>query len=134
MSTISGKYLQATVGAMPTVIAGTHEWSGRESGDRLEGTTGANNGRGRKYCGVIDGQFRIRFYFDVNSGLAAFIRTGTVLTNLKLYADEAATNPIYALTSATVFDFNMVGRVRDTFIVDADIESNGDVITFNDGN
>ncbi|AMV27563.1 hypothetical protein VT84_24390 [Gemmata sp. SH-PL17] len=129
---ITGKYLTAMVSAAP--IAGTHEWSANETGDRLEATTGADNGRGRKHVGVIDSRFRIRFYFDITTGAANFIRTGTTLSDLALFADKDADTPIYLIESATVFDFNIAGQVRDRFIVDADIEANGDVIDFSDGN
>jgi hypothetical protein len=125
-------YLAAKYGATPTAIAGTHEWSVSETGDKLEATTGADSGRGRKECGVIDTQIKIRFYFDVSTGVAAFIRTGTVLADLKLFADENSTSPMYSIASATVFHFNVQGQVRDRFVVDADLEANGAVITFTD--
>ena len=129
---ISGKYLTALVGSTP--IDGTHEWDANETGDRLEATTGSSNGCGKKDVGVIDTRIKIRFYFDITTGSAAFIRAGTVLTDLALYADGTADVPIYLIESATVFDFRLGGQVRDRFIVDADIEANGDVITFSDGN
>jgi hypothetical protein len=129
---IQGAFLSAKLGATPATIVGTHEWSVNEVADRLEATTGADSGRGRKEAGVIDTRIKIRFYFDVASGVAAFIRAGTVLTDLKLFADESSSSPMYSITSATVFGFNVQGQVRDRFIVDADIEANGAVITFTD--
>lgn len=77
---------------------------------------------------------RISFYFEIVTGVANFIRTGTVLSNLKLFANGSSTTPVYAITSATVFDFNIRGQVRDKFVVDVEVEANGDVITFSDGN
>jgi hypothetical protein len=127
---ISGAYLACKIGS--TTIVGVHEWSATEVGDRLEATTGADSGRGRKECGVIDTQVKIRFYFDVATGVAAFIRTGTVLSNLKLFADANSTNPMYLISSATVFNFHVHGQVRDRWVVDVDIEANGSVITFTD--
>lgn len=130
---ISGKYLGASVGTgMALVdISGVHEWSCAEAGDRLEATVGADNGRGRKDVGVIDSRIKVRFYFDIATGAASFIRTGTTLTDLALYADIGGT-ALYTFDSATVFDFNIVGQVRDRFIVDADLEANGDVVNFSD--
>jgi hypothetical protein len=127
---ITGAYLTATLGTAP--IDGTHEWSYGETTDRLEATTGADNGRGRKDGGVTDARIKIRFYFDIATGQARFIRANTVLANLKLYHDAAADAPLVLVTSARVFDFNVVGQVRDRFVVDADIEPLGDVITFTD--
>lgn len=129
---ISGKYLKATIGATPTIIAGTYEWSVNETGDRLEATTGADNGRGKKDVGVIDTRVKVTFYFDVTAGVFNFIRPGTILTSLKLYTDSSNTNPLYAFTSAKVFDTNVRGQVRDRFIVEADIEAYGNVITVAD--
>lgn len=129
---ISGKFLSATVGV--GTIEGTHEWTVNERGDRLEATTGANNGRGKKDVGVIDTMVKIVFYLDITTGEFQFIRTGTTLTNLKLFLDNTATNPMYLLTSARVFDTTVRGQVRDRFIVEADIEAVGDVVTQNEPN
>ncbi len=126
---ISGKYLTARLGA--TNITGTHEWSVSESGDRLEATTGANNGRGKKDVGVIDTRIKVVFYLDVSSGAFVFIRTGTALTDLKLFADGNSVTPLYSISSATVFEASVRGQIRDRFIVDAEIEANGDVVTAN---
>lgn len=131
---ISGKFIKATYGAGPTTIAGTFEWTCQETADRLEATAGSDNGRGKKDVGVIDTKFRVRFYFDATTGVATFIRTGTNFTSFKLFARAAATNPIYAFTNVNVFDFNIVGQVRDRIIVDVDLEAYGDVITFTDAN
>lgn len=131
---ISGKFLTASYGAGPTTIAGTHEWSVQEQGDALEATTGANNGRGSKEVGVIDTRIRIRFYFDNTTGVMAFIRTGTDLSNLRLFARSGATNAIYVIGTARVMNTNLVGQVRDRLIVDVDLEAVGDVITFTNAN
>ena len=127
---ITGAFLACKLGN--AAIAGTHEWSASEVADRLEATTGADQGRGRKEAGVIDTQIKIRFYFDIVVGVASFIRAGTVLTNLKLFANQSSPNPMYLIASATVFNFNVHGQIRDKWVVDADIETNGNVITFSD--
>lgn len=127
---ISGKYLSASIGA--TNIVGVHEWSFDETADRLEATTGSNGGRGKKDVGVIDGNIRIVFYFDTSTGDYAFIRAGTTLSNLKLFHNIDAATPLVAVSSATVFTSRVRGQVRDRMIVEAEIESNGDVITITD--
>lgn len=129
---ISGKYLTATLGAMATNIDGTHEWQAQESADRIEATTGANNGRAKKDAGVIETRIRVVFYLDIATGLYAFIRAGTVLTDLKLWHDSAALAPVFAISSATVFDSTVRGQVRGQMIVEAEIEANGDAIIVTD--
>ena len=127
---ITGAYLSAAVNGTP--IAGTHEWGCNETSDRLEATTGADGGRGRKEVGVIDTKIKIRFYLDIVAGRMGFIRTGTQLTNLQLYLDDQAPTPLYAISEARVFDTNVVGQVRDKWVVDADIEAVGNVVEFTD--
>jgi len=127
---ISGKYLGAAVGM--TDISGVHEWSMDETGDPLDATTGADNGRGKKDVGVIDTRIRVVFYLDISSGVYAFIRAGTTLTNLKLFHDLNALTPLAAFTTATVFTSRVRGQIRDRMIVEAEIEPYGDVITVTD--
>jgi hypothetical protein len=127
---ISGKFLTAAVNGVN--IDGTHEWSVAESGDRLEATTGANNGRGKKDVGCIDTRIRVVFYLDISTGLFTFIRTGAVLTDLQLFHNIVASAPLYQIASATVFDATVRGQIRDRMIVEADIEANGDVVTATD--
>lgn len=129
---ITGAFLTAKVNGYN--IDGNHEWSVTENADSLEGTTGADLGRGHKYFGVVDTQIKIRFYLDIRGGSANFIRATSYLTNLALYLDVTATNPMYLITSASVYRFNVAGQVRDKFIVDADIECNGPVIYYNEPN
>lgn len=129
---ISGKFLTAKINT--TVIAGVHEWTVNETADRLEATTGADGGRGKKDVGVIDTTVRIVFYFDITTGEHLFIAAGTTITTLKLFADGAAVTPLYSFTTAKVFDKTVRGQIRDRFIVDTDIEAYGNVITAADGN
>jgi hypothetical protein len=124
---ISGKYLSAAIGM--TNIEGTHEWSFDEKGDRLEATVGSTNGRGRKDVGVIDSNIRIVFYLDITSGEYAFIRAGTTLSNLALFHDMNADDPMFLIATAKVFDSRVRGQVRERMIVEAEIEPYGDVIT-----
>jgi hypothetical protein len=131
-SSISGKFLTGKVGIGD--IDGIHEWSVNETADRLEATTGADGGRGKKDVGVIDTRIRVVFYLGINDGQYIFIRPGTTITNLNLWADQDATTALYAFTSAKVFDTTVRGQIRDRFIVEADLEAYGDVITATDPN
>jgi hypothetical protein len=78
-SSISGKFLTGKVGIGD--IDGIHEWSVNETADRLEATTGADGGRGKKDVGVIDTRIRVVFYLGINDGQYIFIRPGTTITN-----------------------------------------------------
>lgn len=124
---ISGKFLTAKLGT--ALIVGTHEIGADEEADRLEATTGADNGRARKDAGVVETRMRVVLYLDVTSGVYTTLRAGTTLTDLKFFARAAATTPIYAATSATVFSMRLRGQIRDRFIVECEIEPNGDVVT-----
>lgn len=124
---ISGKFLSCSIGA--TVIAGAHEWSVAEVGDRIEATTGATSGRGKKDVGVIDCRIRIVLYLDVTAGIFTTMRAGTTLSSLKLFAVSTATNPLYTFTTVNVFESTVRGQVRDRFIVELECEPAGNVIT-----
>lgn len=129
---ISGKYLTVKIGT--TVVAGNFDWSVDETADKLEGTTGANNGRGKKDPGVIDCVARFRLYLDVTAGTYTALRAGAAITNLKLFLVAASTNPAYAFTAFNVFSSKLAGQVRDRFIVDVEGEPAGDVITASEPN
>jgi hypothetical protein len=127
---ISGKYLTAAINGVN--IEGTHEWSFKETADRLEATTGADQGRGKKDLGVIDGNVRIVFYFDIATGVYEFIRPGSQIVDLALYHDGNAATPLVLIADAQVFDATVRGQVRDRMIVEAEIEPYGDVVTVTD--
>ena len=126
---ISGKYLKATHNGSD--ISGTHSWTVNETADRIEATTGADGGRGKKDPGVVDTTVTIRFYLDINTGVFTAFRAGSTLTNLTLFSDLNAASPIYAFTSARVFGCRPNGAVRDKFEVEVDCEPYGNVITAN---
>jgi hypothetical protein len=129
---ISGKFLTATIGTTP--IDGTHEWSVQETVDALEATDGASGGRAKKDFGVTDTKIRVTFYLDVTTGAYTFIRAGTSLTNLALYADANSATPLYVIGDASVFSATVRGQIRDRFIVDAEIEAYGDCVVASDPN
>jgi hypothetical protein len=127
---ITGKDLTASVNGIN--IDGAHEWSFRETADRLEATTGANNGRGKKDVGVIDGNIRVVFYLDITTGAYEFIRAGVGLVNVGLWHDGNALAPLVLVSLAQVFDSTVRGQIRDRMIVEAELESYGDVVTVTD--
>ena len=124
---VSGKFLTATVGSAN--VNGTHEWSAQETADRQEATTGADRGRGRKDGGVIDTKVSVTFYLDIATGQFTFVRTGTILTDVKLFADIDSATPLYELGTAEVFDFQIRGQVRGQMIATCELEAKGDVVT-----
>jgi hypothetical protein len=127
---ISGKFLSAST-SLGTIV-GNHEWTYDETGDRLDATTGADQGRGNPDCGVIDTKVTVKFYLDIVTGVYTFIRTGTILTGVELFVNINDPSPIVTITEATVFNFQIVGQIRDKMVATAQLEANGDVITCTD--
>jgi hypothetical protein len=124
---ITGKYLSMEIGV--ATLAGVHSWDVDETADEIEATTGADNGRGRKDVGVVDTVANVVLYLDITSGLYTALRAGATLSNVKLYADKDADDPLYTFSAAKAFGLKLGGRVRDKFEVTGKIIPTGDVIT-----
>src|SRR5258708_3857979 len=127
----TGKYLTSAINGVD--VAGTHEWSVEEVGDRLDRTVGADQGRGNPEVGVIDTKITIKFYFDITAGVINFIRTGVVLADLSLFADGNSGTALYTIDLAIVLRIMTQGRIRDQWVVTAEIEAQGDVVAAFDG-
>lgn len=127
---ISGKFL--TAAADGANIDGTHEWSCEEVADKLDGTTGADRGRGNPEGGVIDTNITIAFYLDIVAGKWIFIRTGAILTDLQLFANLDDAAPMYQISSAEVGKILSRVQVRDKYVITCDIWAKGDVVSASD--
>lgn len=127
---ISGKFLSAS--ADGTNIDGTHEWSCEEVADKIDGTTGSDQGRGNPECGVIDTSITVAFYLDIVSGQWTRLRTGTILESMELFADINSATPTYSIGLATVGKIHSRVQVRDKYIITADVWAQGDVVTANE--
>lgn len=124
---ISGKFLTAQADGVD--ISGTHEWSVQETSDRHEATTGQDRGRGRKDGGVVDTKAMCKFYLDIATGQFTRLRTGTILFDVRFFADIDSNVPLYEFDEAEVFDFQVVGQIRGTMICTCELEAKGDVVT-----
>ncbi len=99
---ISAKYLTCFVGG--SELEGTHEYNVNERGDRIEATTGSDNGRGKKDVGVIDTMMRVMLYADAATFDPTGISAGTVLSVLQFWTDNnnsASSKPRSAVRSGT---------------------------------
>jgi hypothetical protein len=126
----TGKFLTAEVNGAN--VDGTHEWSVQRTADRLEATTGADRGAGRKDGGVVDTKVTITFYFDIVSGRFVEFDTGNILVGLNLFTTIDSSVPQYAIDEAEVFDVTFRGQIRGQFVVTVECEAKGDVVTGND--
>lgn len=129
---ISGKFLTAFVNGAEVI--GTFEGDVTEQADKLEATTGTDEGRGRKDPGVVDTIFKVTLYCDVTNGSFAALRAGNTLTDVEFWLNRNATSPIYVFEEARAFNLHVRGQIRDRVIVDCEIEAYGDVVTQNEPN
>lgn len=127
---ISGKRISCEADGVN--LDGTHEWDIQETGDRLEATTGTDRGRGRKDGGVIDTKASVKFYLSKVNGEFTRVRTGTILSDVRFFVDIDSATPIYEFDEAEVFDFQVVGSIRDRLICTCQLEAKGDVVSAND--
>ena len=73
--TISGKYLACKINT--STIAGVQEWTAREEGDRLDGTTGADEGYENDDIGVSSLEVTMMLVQNLSTGEYADIKRGT---------------------------------------------------------
>lgn len=125
---VSGKFLTCKLGS--TVIAGNYSWSVEESGEKLDKTTGADSGRGNQDIGVIDTTVQIKGYHDNATGVYTPIRSGTTLTDLKLFVLSTDTDPAFAFSSATVGRSRIGAEVRGKFEWDCECYPSGNVVAY----
>lgn len=121
--TISGKALAAKIGA--TLISGVHEWSAEERADSLEKTTAADGGFAAHDHGVFELSVSMTLYLDITAGAYANVRRGTVISDLRLYLDTSATNPIFAVPTFKVDTSTVRGQIRDKFVVQVTGKASG---------
>lgn len=127
---ISGKYLTCTIGA--TEIAGNYAWDADEGGDVLDATVGSDRGWEREDMGVQNLHVTIKGYMDVSTGQYAVVRRGTVISNLMLYRHLDDETPAFVVESALVVRSRQGGEVRGKLEWNAEVHSQGDVVTYND--
>lgn len=123
---ISGKFISLKIGGVtPVVVPGVTDLTADTEADELDGTTAEDDGfdnpdDGCKRC-VITGTLVI----DINTGSFVSLSTGTLIQDLKYYADIDATSWIFHLPVAKVFRASFKGAIKGRATYDVTIKSKG---------
>jgi hypothetical protein len=123
---ISGKHIAMKIGgATPTLVPGVQQWGAEVSAQELDATTAEDAGFDHPEDGVKSCTVTATLVMDITTGSYSAIKVGTLISNLKLYADTDATTPIYVLPSAKVFRSNFRGEIKGRVTYDCTIKSVG---------
>jgi hypothetical protein len=88
----TGAFMEAKVGGMaPVFLAGNYAWDVDEQADDHEGTTGEDAGFENGCTGVKVAVITLKGWMDIAAGEYVPVQAKTIITNLKLYLDEAST-------------------------------------------
>lgn len=129
----SGDFITATVGAMAVNVEGVQVWKATGAVERLSGQTAIDRGFSHPAAGTRSVKARLTLVIDITTGSLVAIEEGTVITDLGLWADIDATDPIYDIPEALVLSCSPGGSMGQSFMCDVEIENVGE-FTFNDPN
>lgn len=122
---VSGKFLTVKIGATPTILTGAFRWTVREAAEKLDRTTGSDNGFGNADAGVIDADGQIEFFLDTTLGGYNVVAAGTILTSLKLYRNGTDLSPAYTFPTALILESEQGAEVRGRFQVNVRFTNQG---------
>lgn len=128
---ISGKFLFVQVGNV--ILAGSQKWTVRDRADKLDGTTGADQGFENDQAGVRRLEITINFVQDTETGIWSVIQSGTILNNLKLFRDQTDPNPAFLIPIATCYEAENDIEVTGRSTIRSQITSNGPYIANDPG-
>ncbi len=109
----------------PALVPGVQSWSAEDSAQELDGTTAEDEGFEHPDDGLASLRVSAQLVIDITAGDLVSVSRGTVITNLRLYADIGATTPIYLLPVAKVFKSAPKGEINGRFTYDIEIRSVG---------
>lgn len=121
------------IGAMPVNVVGVQKWTAQGSVVRLNGQTATDGGYSHPDAGTRSVTGRASLVIDITDGSLVALEPGTVITDLGLYADIGATDPIYDIPTALVLRCSPGGGMGESFQADIEFENVGE-FTFNDPN
>jgi hypothetical protein len=123
---ISGFATAAKIGGMtPVLVSGVQEISVEEESPNLSGTTAEDEGYENDDDGIISCVVTMQLVLDINAGSFIAIRRGTLITDLKIYADVAASTPLYHFPLSKVFRSTYRGQIEGRATYDCVIRSKG---------
>lgn len=131
---ISGKHIAAKIGSMaPVLVPGLQNWSGDYSAEKLDGTTAEDEGFSNPDDGLHSLSVSMELVIDITSGSMVSLKAGTLINDLLLFADIAATTPIFAIPLFKIFKCTPKGEINGRFTYSVQGESKGG-FDFNDPN
>jgi hypothetical protein len=129
---ISGKHIACKIGGMvPVLVPGVQQWTAEDSAQELDGTTAEDDGFENPDDGLASLRVSMQLVIDITLGDLVTISRGTLIQNLKLYADINAANPIYTLPVCKVFKSTPKGEINGRFTYDVEIKSKGEFVLHN---
>jgi hypothetical protein len=120
---VSGKRLTGMINVTP--ITGIYGWTVRESFEKIDAITAADDGHNRKDFGVDEAQISLKLLVDITTGDYEPIVAGTEITTLKLFRHESDELPAYSFPIARVFDSTQGAEIRGRFEVSVEAENVG---------
>lgn len=125
-SSISGFATAAKIGGMsPVLVPGVQTISVEENAAELDGTTAEDEGFENPDDGLASLMVSLDLVMDITAGTFIAIRPGTLINDLKIYADTTADDPIYLLPVAKVFRSTWKGEVNGRSTYACTIKSKG---------
>jgi hypothetical protein len=123
---ISGKHVALKIGdLMPVLVPGVQSWEGEHEADELDGTTAEDEGFDNPDDGLHKCTIQATLVIDITTGSFVAIKTGTLISDFKAYADIDAADPIYHLPVAKVFRSKFRGEIKGRVTYDVTIKSKG---------
>lgn len=118
MASTSAKYLRATISGVN--ISGLTDWTVRESGDVLDATDSNSGGIEQVDVGIINPEIRVSGYHKLANGPFPALRTGTIITNLQLYANVNVPAAAWSFDRVVVVEceqpVQVRGQIRYSFV------------------
>lgn len=120
---ISGKFITAAIGSVG--IQGVQQWTADDSGQELDGTTAEDLGFEHPDIGLAKLRVTMQLVIDITTGQLLLLQRGTVINNLNLFANIAASRPIYNIPTFIVFKSTPKGEINGRFTYDIEGASVG---------
>lgn len=128
---ISGDFITCKINGVE--VAGVQKWSAQSKRIRLNGQTASDAGYSHPASGTRSVTFRISLVVDINTGSLLALEDGTEVTDLGLFADVNASDPIFSLPDALILGVSPGGGMNEMFAAEIEGENVGP-FTFNDPN
>jgi hypothetical protein len=123
---ISGKHIGARIGGVaPVLVPGVQSWTADDTAQELDGTTAEDEGFENPDDGLASLSVNMELVIDIVSGSLTPISRGTLITDLKLYADIDAGTPIYHCPLFKVFKSTPKGEINGRFMYSVQGKSKG---------